>query len=86
MGYMKTNGTRLLAGLILLVIGAVVFAYGLIAYDKARALLGGAVHGLNKFFGTTSKAEQQAIIEMVAGAAAAVAGLALLLVRRGRRR
>ena len=30
-------------------------------------------------------AEQQAIIEMVAGAAAAVVGLALLLVRRGRR-
>ena len=83
---MKTNSTRFLAGLILLVIGAVVFAYGLIEYDRARALLGGAVHGINKFFGTTSKVEQRAIIEMVAGAAAAVIGLALLLVRRGRRR
>ena len=79
------NG-RLLGGLILLVIGVVIFAYGLIEYDRARALLGGAVHGINKLFGTTSKAEQQALIEMVAGGAAAVVGLALLLVRRGSRR
>jgi hypothetical protein len=79
------NG-RLLAGLVLLVIGVVVFAYGLIAFDRARALLGGAIHGINKFFGTTSKAEQQALVEMVAGGAAAVVGLALCLARRGGRR
>lgn len=83
---MKTNGTRLLAGLILLVIGAAVFAYGLVAFDRARGLLGGAVHGVNKFFGTTSKAEQQAIIEMVAGGAVAVVGLVVLFLRRGSRR
>jgi uncharacterized membrane protein HdeD (DUF308 family) len=83
---MKNSNSRLLAGLILLVIGAAVFAYGLIAYDSARALLGGAVHGISKFFGATSKPEQQAIIEMAAGAAVAVIGLAFLLTGRGRRR
>jgi uncharacterized membrane protein HdeD (DUF308 family) len=83
---MKNRNSRLLAGLILLVIGVAVFTYGLIAYDNARAVLGGAVHGLNKLFGTTSQTEQQAIIEMVAGAAVAVVGLVFLLTRRGSRR
>jgi hypothetical protein len=83
---MKTNGVRLLVGLVLLVIGVVVLVYGLVEFDRARGLLGGAVHSVNKFFGTTSKVEQRAIIEMVAGGAAALVGLALLLVRRGSRR
>ena len=83
---MKNGSARILAGLVLLVIGAAVFVYGLVAFDSARGALGGAVHGIAKFFGTTSKAEQQAIIEMVAGGAIAVAGLVLLLARRGRRR
>jgi hypothetical protein len=83
---MKTNGARLIAGLVLLVIGVVVFVYGLVEFDRARGLLGGAVHSVAKFFGTTSKAEQQAIIEMVAGGAAAVVGLVLVLAGRGNRR
>jgi hypothetical protein len=83
---MKNGSSRLIAGLIALVIGAAVFAYGLIAYDNARGALGGLAHGVNRLFGTTSKAEQQAIIEMVAGGAVAVVGLVLLLARRGRRR
>jgi hypothetical protein len=85
-GHMKIGSTRLLAGLVLLVAGAALFAYGLIAYDHARSLLGGAIHGINKFFGTTSQAEQQAIIEMAAGGAAAVLGLVFLLSGRRRRR
>jgi hypothetical protein len=79
------NG-RLFAGLILLVVGVAVFVVGLVAYDRARGLLGGAVHGISKFFGTTSKAEQQALVETVAGGAAAVVGLVLLMAGRGGRR
>lgn len=80
---MKNRNSRLLAGLILLVIGAAVFAYGVIAYDNARGSLGGA---LQKIFRGGSTEENQALIEMVAGAAVAVIGIVFMATRRGSRR
>ena len=80
---MKSRNSRLLAGLILLIIGAAVFLYGLIAYENASGSLGKAVQ---KIFNGGSTEEQQALIEMVAGAAVAVIGLVLLVTRRGSRR
>jgi len=80
---MKSRNSRLLAGLILLVIGAAVFAYGLVAYHNARGSLGGA---LQKLFNGNSTEEPQALIEMIAGAAVAVIGLVFLVARRGDRR
>jgi hypothetical protein len=80
---MKRTDSKLLAGLILFVAGAAVFAYGLIGYNGARASLGGA---LNKFLTGSSPAENQAVIEMIAGGAVALIGLVLVIFRRGRKR
>ncbi len=80
---MKSRNSRLLAGLILLVIGVAVFTYGLITYDTARGSLGGAIQ---KFFSGSSTEEGQALIEMIAGAAVAVIGLVFMITRRERRR
>jgi hypothetical protein len=79
---MKSRNSRLLSGLILLVIGAAVFVYGFIAYDAAHGSLGGAIQ---RIFNGTSTEEQQALIEMIAGAAVAVIGLVFMITRRGRR-
>ncbi len=80
---MKSRNSRLLAGLILLVIGAGVFVYGLIAYDNSRGSIGGAIQ---RIFNGSSTEEQQALIEMIAGAAVAVIGLVFMVARRGNRR
>jgi hypothetical protein len=80
---MKRNDSRLLAGLILLVIGAAVLAYGIIGYNNARASLGGAIQ---RIFNGTSSEEQTAVLEMICGAAVAVVGFILILTRRVRRR
>ena len=79
---MKRNDSRLLAGLILFVVGAAGFAYGLLTYRSDRASLGGT---LQRVFTGSSDAERMATILMIAGAAVAIVGL-LLLVFRGRRR
>jgi LPXTG-motif cell wall-anchored protein len=79
---MKRNDSRLLAGLILFVIGAAGFAYGLITYNNGRASLDSA---LQRVFKGNSSIEQQATIIMIAGGAVALIGLILLLVRRRRR-
>jgi LPXTG-motif cell wall-anchored protein len=79
---MKRNDSRLLAGLILFVIGAAGFAYGLITYNNERVSLGSA---LQRVFTGSSSAEQQSTIIMIAGAAVGVIGLILLIVRRRRR-
>jgi hypothetical protein len=78
---MKRTDSRLLAGLILFVLGAAILAYGIIAYRNDRASLGGAVQRI--FVGSSSVA-QQSIIEMIAGGAVALIGFILLLTR-GRR-
>jgi len=80
---MKRSDSRLLAGLILFVIGAAVFAYGIIQYNNDRASLGGS---LERIFVGSSSVEQQAIIEMITGGAVALIGLVLLLTRRARSR
>jgi hypothetical protein len=76
---MKRSDSRLLAGLILFVIGAAVFAYGIITYSSDKASLGGS---LERVFVGSSSAEQQAVIEMIVGGAIALIGLILLLTRR----
>ena len=78
---MKRSDSRLLAGLILFVIGAAVLAYGIITYSSDKASLGGS---LERIFVGSSSVEQQSIIEMIAGGAIALIGLILLLTR-GRR-
>jgi len=80
---MKRNDSRLLAGLILFVIGAAGFAYGLITGNSERATLVNSIrHGLNL---GASPAETQALIFMIAGAAVCVVGVLFLIVRRRRR-
>ena len=76
---MKRADSRLLAGLILFVVGAAVLAYGIVTPKQS---IGGA---LQKLFTGSSPAEQQAIVEIVAGGAVALIGLILMVFRRGRR-
>lgn len=78
---MKRTDSRLLAGLILFVIGAAVFAYGIITYSSDKASLGSS---FERVFVGSSSVEQQAVIEMIAGGATALIGLILLLTRRRR--
>jgi MYXO-CTERM domain-containing protein len=80
---MKRTDSRLLAGLIFFVIGAAVFAYGIISYNSERAALGSAIQ---RVFTGSASGERDAIIEMIVGGAVAAIGLALLVVRRTRRR
>jgi hypothetical protein len=82
---MRKGQARLLIGLVILVAGAAVGVYGYLQYQNVRASFGGA---LAHAFAGGSKAETQAIIEMISGAAAAIIGLGVMLVRgsRGRRR
>jgi Protein of unknown function (DUF3185) len=80
---MKRSDSRLLAGLILFVVGAAVLAYGLVTYNNEKASLGGA---LQKLFTGSSKGEQQALVEMIAGGAVALIGLFLMIFRGTRSR
>ena len=80
---MKRSDVRLLAGIILLVAGAVVLVYGITQYNNAHASLGNA---LGKLFTGKSQQENTAIVEMVAGGAAAVVGLVLAVSRRKSKR
>jgi len=76
----------LLLGLILLVAGVAVLIYGIYAYNGAKASLGNA---LGKLFTGRSRAETNAVVEMIAGGAGVVLGLVLILARgrtAGRRR
>jgi LPXTG-motif cell wall-anchored protein len=79
---MKRTDSRLLAGLILFVVGAAVLAYGIVTYSNQKASLGGA---LQKLFTGSSTGEQQAIVEIVAGGAVAIIGFILMVFRKGRR-
>jgi hypothetical protein len=80
---MKRTDSRLLAGLILFVLGAAILAYGIITYSNDRASIGGAVQ---RIFVGSSSVEQQSIIEMIAGGAVALIGFIFLLTRRRRTR
>jgi LPXTG-motif cell wall-anchored protein len=77
---MKRNDSRLLAGLILFVIGAAVLVYGIMTHKQS---LGGA---LQKLVTGSSTGEQQAVIEMIAGGAVALIGLIMIVLRRNVRR
>ena len=80
---MKKSDTLFLVGLVLLVAGAAVLIYGIVAYNNAHSSLGNA---LGKLLTGKSEAETRAVIEMIAGGAAGVVGLAVLLFRRRARR
>ncbi|MGA2973875.1 MAG: DUF3185 family protein [Spirochaetia bacterium] len=80
---MKRNPPRLIAGLILLIMGAALFTYGIVAYNNERASIGGSIQ---RIFNGSSAGEKQAIIEMIGGGALVAIGLVLMLVRQVRRR
>jgi len=80
---MKKSDTLFLVGLVLLAAGAAVLIYGIVAYNNAHSSLGNA---LGKLLTGRSEAENRAVIEMIAGGAAGVVGLAVLLFRRRARR
>jgi hypothetical protein len=67
-------------GLVLAVAGAVLLVVGIVGYNDAKASVANAIGKLIK---GRSQLETTAIVEMAAGAGAAVIGLVLLL--RGRR-
>jgi hypothetical protein len=81
---MKKADALFLVGLVLLVAGVAVLIYGIVAYNSANASIGNT---LGKLLTGRSEAENQAVTEMIAGGAAAVIGIAVLLFRgrRGRR-
>jgi len=98
---MHRSNSRLLAGLILFVVGAAGFAYGLITYNAARASLAGRLNAagnsignsLRQLFGAAPQPlgaglttdERTALIFLIAGGAVALIGLILLVLRRSRR-
>jgi hypothetical protein len=94
---MPRSNSRLLAGLILFVVGAAGFAYGLVTYNAAHESVAGKLNSVGNsiakalngtrgsIFPNMTTAEQTAAIFMVAGGVIAVIGLLALLVR-GRRR
>ncbi len=78
---MKKADALFLIGIILLVAGAAVLIYGIVAYNNAHSSIGNT---LGKLLTGKSQAENQALIEMIAGGAGVVIGLAVLVLR-GRR-
>jgi hypothetical protein len=81
---MKKADALFLVGLILLVAGAAVLIYGIVEYNNVHSSIGNT---LGKLLTGRSQAENQTVLEMIAGGAAVVIGLAVLLLRgrRGRR-
>jgi hypothetical protein len=80
---MKKSNTNLIIGLAILVVGAAVLIYGYVAYSDVRDSLGGA---LAHAFAGGSKAETQAVVEMISGGALAVIGLGVMFLLGKRRR
>ncbi len=79
---MPRSNSRLLAGLVLFVIGAAGFAYGLIMYNNQKAALGSTLERIVK---GSSEDERTATILMIAGGAVALIGLLFIAFRRSRR-
>jgi hypothetical protein len=79
---MARSGSRILAGLILLVAGAAGFVYGLITYNNQRGALGSTIE---RIVNGSSVGERNATIFMIAGGAVALIGL-LTLAFGSRRR
>jgi hypothetical protein len=92
---MARSSSRLLAGLVLFVVGAAGFAYGLVTYNAAHASVAGRINSVGNSIAKAlngggilpqmTNAEQTAVIFMVAGGVVAVIGLIMLLVRTRRR-
>lgn len=77
----RRNNGRLLAGLILLVVGAAGLTYGIVSYNQAHAALKNA---LQRLMTGGSNAETQALAILIAGAAVAIVGVVLLALPRKR--
>jgi hypothetical protein len=78
----KRTDVFFVISLVLIVIGAASLVYGIIAYNDVTSSLGNA---LGKLFTGQSAGENQAIAEMIAGAAVALVGF-ILLFSQGLRR
>jgi hypothetical protein len=74
----KKSDALLLLGMVLAVAGAAVLIYGIVTYNSVRASVGNT---LGKLLTGRSPGENQAVIEMIAGGAAAVLGTAFILFR-----
>ncbi|HCM29143.1 MAG: hypothetical protein A2Z99_07520 [Treponema sp. GWB1_62_6] len=77
----KKVNVNFAAGVILLVAGVAVLAYGIYLYNVSRQSLGSA---LGKMFTGKSKDETTAIVTIIAGGASTLLG-AFLAFARGRR-
>ena len=75
---MKRSDALLLLGLVLVVAGAAVLLYGIVDYNNVRASVGNV---LGRIITGRSADENRAVIEMIAGGAGAVLGVALVLFR-----
>lgn len=79
----KKSNTPLIIGLVVLVAGAALLIYGYVTYNNVHASFGGTVE---RMVTGGSKAETQAIIEMVGGGALALIGLGVMFLLGRRRR
>ena len=75
---MKRVNLFFLVGLVLAVGGAALLVFGIVGYNDAKASLGNA---LGKLLSGRSQAETTALVEIIAGGAVAVIGLALMFFR-----
>ncbi len=91
---MHRSTGRLLAGLVLFVVGAVGFAYGLVTYNTAQESAAGKINSVansiakalnggrtGRILPNMTSAEQNAVIVMAIGGVVAVIGLIMLLAR-----
>lgn len=95
---MARSSSRLLTGLVMLVIGGAGFAYGLVTYRAAHESVAGklnsvgnsianALNGASKgILPNMTTAEQTALIFMIAGGALALIGLIVMASGSRRRR
>jgi len=80
--------TTKLIGIVLAVVGISVLAYGIYEYNAIQQSVGKKIiGGVEKLFTGSSKLETRAIILMVSGGAAALAGAAIFALKgKGRKR
>jgi hypothetical protein len=78
----RNNNAFFIIGLVLLIAGAAVLVFGIIAYNDASKALGPSI---SKAFTGSSQEERQALMLMLAGGGGALLGFIILLATRRRR-
>jgi hypothetical protein len=76
---MRKANTFFLIGLILLIAGGAALVYGIITFNTESGSISGF---FGKIFNTYTEKQNQALLELIIGGAAAIVGLVLLVVRR----